>query len=81
MHRLVLATPAPAVLLLQDCGRFPWFAAWLRRAFFLRRLFEDMRVSLVTYSRETTSHPVVPGPTNGIGPSSQCSSRRGAPPL
>ncbi|KES08398.1 hypothetical protein BU52_05060 [Streptomyces toyocaensis] len=30
----------------QDWGRFPWLAGWPRRAFFFRRLFEDMRVSL-----------------------------------
>ncbi len=26
----------------QDCGRRPWFAAFLRRAFFFRRRFEDI---------------------------------------
>ncbi|GAA2769161.1 hypothetical protein GCM10010104_02710 [Streptomyces indiaensis] len=28
--------------ILQDCGRRPWFAPFLRRAFFLRRRFEDI---------------------------------------
>ncbi|RAJ89212.1 hypothetical protein K377_01337 [Streptomyces sp. PsTaAH-137] len=29
----------------QDCGRLPWFAPFLRRAFFLRRRFDDMSTS------------------------------------
>ncbi|CAM5246859.1 hypothetical protein SALBM135S_09888 [Streptomyces alboniger] len=31
----------------QDWGRLPWFAPFLRRAFFLRRRFEDMDTSVV----------------------------------
>ncbi|GAA2564976.1 hypothetical protein GCM10010424_02150 [Streptomyces lienomycini] len=29
----------------QLCGRLPWFAPFLRRAFFLRRRFEDIGLS------------------------------------
>ncbi len=38
--------PAVRVPAVQDWGRRPWFAPFLRRAFFLRRRFEDMDTSV-----------------------------------
>lgn len=39
--------PFAVPVLIQDWGRLPWFAPFLRRAFFLRRRFEDMDTSVV----------------------------------
>ncbi len=41
------ALPMPPHAPGQDWGRLPWFAPFLRRAFFLRRRFEDMGTSVV----------------------------------
>lgn len=54
----------------QDWGRFPWFAECLRRAFFFRRLFEDMRVSLESdcgWGRASLFREVPGTATHGAG--------------
>ncbi|MEU0894409.1 FAD-dependent monooxygenase [Streptomyces massasporeus] len=38
----------------QDCGRLPWFAPFLRRAFFLRRRFEDIGPPLSGFRSPST---------------------------
>lgn len=42
---------APGCVVPQVCGRLPWFAPFLRRAFFLRRRFEDIKLSLICIVR------------------------------
>lgn len=48
----------------QDCGRLPWFAPFLRRAFFLRRRFEDIEPPFSGFRSLSTgrSRPVTTEP-------------------